>query len=241
MGDNKGCCSGLSGTHLSLYQGFVLAIPILITFALLFLFLLVCLRRQYLIQAETSHLRRNLRGQGGFIIPRTGLFTSNGMQQKGGLNKSIRDELPVIIFNEKLRTATADNQCAVCLGDYQKDEVLRQLPVCSHIFHKDCVDEWLVKNSSCPLCRTLLFQQEILLTMERPLHCPPWQLQLPSTTHTTELLILPRTNSNSNSTAAEESNTIPTGEIRHLPHLHTEEMLQEESVAGEHRIQIDCS
>jgi hypothetical protein len=32
------------------------------------------------------------------------------MQQKGGLNKSIWDELPVIIFNEKLRTATADNQ-----------------------------------------------------------------------------------------------------------------------------------
>lgn len=132
-------------------------------------------------------------------------------------------------------------RCAVCLGDYQKNEVLRQLPVCSHIFHKDCVDEWLVKNSTCPLCRTLLFQQEILLTMERPLHCPPWQLQLPSTTHTTELLLLPRTNSNSNSTAAEESNTIPTGEIRDLPHLHMEEMLQEESVAGEHRIHIDCS
>jgi hypothetical protein len=132
-------------------------------------------------------------------------------------------------------------RCAVCLGDYQKNEVLRQLPVCSHIFHKDCVDEWLVKNSTCPLCRTLLFQQEILLMMERPLHCPPWQLQLPSTTHTTELLILPRTNSNSNSTAAEESNTIPTGEIRHLPHLHMEEMPQEEGVAGEHRIQIDCS
>jgi len=146
MGDNKGCCSGLSGTHISLYQGFVLAIPILITFALLFLFLLVCLRRQYLIQAETSHLRRNLRGQGGFIIPRTGLFTT----KKGALNKSIQDELPVIIFNEKLRTATADNQCAVCLGDYQKNEVLRQLPVCSHIFHKDCVDEWLVKKLHMP-------------------------------------------------------------------------------------------
>jgi hypothetical protein len=32
------------------------------------------------------------------------------MQKKGALNKSIQDELPVIIFNEKLRTATADNQ-----------------------------------------------------------------------------------------------------------------------------------
>lgn len=47
-------------------------------------------------------------------------------------------------------------RCVVCLGDYQKNETLQQLPVCSHIFHKACVDKWLANNSTCPLCRMSL-------------------------------------------------------------------------------------
>jgi len=48
----------------------------------------------------------------------------------------------------------ADNAkcCAICLSDFEGGDKLRVMP-CSHRFHKDCVDEWLKVNASCPSCR----------------------------------------------------------------------------------------
>ena len=44
--------------------------------------------------------------------------------------------------------------CTVCMDDYSEaggDEI-RTLP-CMHVFHKDCIDEWLARNSTCPICK----------------------------------------------------------------------------------------
>jgi len=42
--------------------------------------------------------------------------------------------------------------CAICLGDYAVDETIRFLP-CQHHFHQECVDQWLLTDKSCPLCK----------------------------------------------------------------------------------------
>ncbi|XP_074314877.1 RING-H2 finger protein ATL16-like [Silene latifolia] len=44
--------------------------------------------------------------------------------------------------------------CAVCLNGFKEQEILRNLPKCGHNFHLDCIDVWLLKNASCPLCRS---------------------------------------------------------------------------------------
>lgn len=46
-------------------------------------------------------------------------------------------------------------QCAICMADFRDDEQLKVLP-CSdlHAFHTDCIQQWLDKHTSCPLCRT---------------------------------------------------------------------------------------
>lgn len=35
-------------------------------------------------------------------------------------------------------------------------EVLRKLPICGHVFHIRCVDSWLEKQVTCPVCRIVL-------------------------------------------------------------------------------------
>ncbi|KAF8934091.1 hypothetical protein BGZ58_005944 [Dissophora ornata] len=45
-----------------------------------------------------------------------------------------------------------DATCAICLGDYTPDETIRFLP-CQHHFHLECVDQWLLTDKSCPLCK----------------------------------------------------------------------------------------
>lgn len=45
------------------------------------------------------------------------------------------------------------NRCSICLGEYQEKEVLRIMPKCGHNFHLSCIDVWLRKQSTCPVCR----------------------------------------------------------------------------------------
>ncbi|XVF11060.1 hypothetical protein REPUB_Repub07fG0236900 [Reevesia pubescens] len=44
-------------------------------------------------------------------------------------------------------------ECAICLGEFNDEDVLRLLTICYHVFHKECVDLWLESHKSCPVCR----------------------------------------------------------------------------------------
>lgn len=46
--------------------------------------------------------------------------------------------------------------CPICLSEFVEGEKLRVLPGCCHSFHVDCVDGWLISNSTCPSCRQSL-------------------------------------------------------------------------------------
>lgn len=43
-------------------------------------------------------------------------------------------------------------RCTVCLMDFETNDTLRSLH-CSHLFHTNCIDRWLVYNKKCPVCR----------------------------------------------------------------------------------------
>ncbi|CAN6453521.1 unnamed protein product [Victoria cruziana] len=43
--------------------------------------------------------------------------------------------------------------CAICLQDFEDGDAVRRLPQCRHIYHGACVDRWLSRRGSCPMCR----------------------------------------------------------------------------------------
>ena len=44
--------------------------------------------------------------------------------------------------------------CAICLSQLHVHQKVRQLPLCSHVFHVYCIDSWFYHGQfSCPLCR----------------------------------------------------------------------------------------
>lgn len=63
---------------------------------------------------------------------------------------TMRDELR--IFSER-------HQCSVCLNEIKANTSV--LTPCGHFFHQDCLSEWLYKNHTCPLCRTLVKEMTI--------------------------------------------------------------------------------
>lgn len=63
-------------------------------------------------------------------------------------------EKPIKPTNEAIvANLEEDAKCCVCLSKFHKNDTMKKLP-CRHIFHRDCVDQWLaVCQKTCPLCR----------------------------------------------------------------------------------------
>ncbi|KAF8700778.1 hypothetical protein HU200_010243 [Digitaria exilis] len=73
----------------------------------------------------------------------------------GGMSRDLIDRIP------KMRFSAANNRdqetdsscCSVCLQDFGAQQFVRALPHCQHVFHVRCIDNWLLRHASCPLCR----------------------------------------------------------------------------------------
>lgn len=52
------------------------------------------------------------------------------------------------------RDASAAMDCPICLNALKDGDTVRQLPACSHAFHRSCIDLWLLRSADCPMCKT---------------------------------------------------------------------------------------
>lgn len=79
------------------------------------------------------------------------------------LMAAIKKRLPVIEHGEYLnRNGMHEEEeaaaCSVCLSCIERSHEIRELTNCSHVFHRECLDNWVdVGQVTCPLCRSMLF------------------------------------------------------------------------------------
>lgn len=44
--------------------------------------------------------------------------------------------------------------CIICLNEYVQEDIVQVLPRCKHMFHKDCLYQWVrMRSFTCPICR----------------------------------------------------------------------------------------
>ena len=65
---------------------------------------------------------------------------------------TILNDLPVSTVTEKILKSSNNRNCAVCLANFNPGDEIISLP-CFHIFHKDCVIDWLKYKLWCPVCK----------------------------------------------------------------------------------------
>lgn len=73
----------------------------------------------------------------------------NILQDLGLKKVSLAEILPKY---KKVSADLLNHECVICNQMYKQNEYFRKLN-CNHHFHKKCIDKWLKKNPSCPICR----------------------------------------------------------------------------------------
>lgn len=86
---------------------------------------------------------------------------------EGPASEELIAQIPLQTYSPALAATLAQEpdqqilQCAICLQTYQDNQAVRLLPCHrQHHFHRTCVDRWLRRRNSCPLCRTALTAAE---------------------------------------------------------------------------------
>lgn len=68
---------------------------------------------------------------------------------------------PVLVVDENRVPVTTivcnnnETMCSICMEVLTRDESVMRLQ-CEHMFHADCVRQWVQTKNQCPLCRAII-------------------------------------------------------------------------------------
>ncbi|KAJ3674783.1 hypothetical protein LUZ60_005399 [Juncus effusus] len=103
-------------------------------------------------------IKRNMEAEREDAIVAYELAAQRYHETRVGLSLEDIAKLPTYEYNnsrdgDKLARSGTELTCSVCMEMFISGEKCRLLPSCKHAFHAHCVDSWLVKCLSCPICR----------------------------------------------------------------------------------------
>ena len=80
------------------------------------------------------------------------LKNKNTLDNKNKDVQYILNYIPFTIIKDAPKANEDEPHCLICLSNFQVDEKVSALPCC-HCFHTKCLDEWIVRNARCPICK----------------------------------------------------------------------------------------
>lgn len=155
----------------------IIVFSVVASFAIIIFIYIIC---QYLIgptnlDGHSSDLEVGERNENQRMITRSRILVSHhqistqGRDMERSESNAWREALERTIMVEKVAEPVSYGSseavakcidCAICLEDFENGELCQIFPVCNHIFHYSCIQHWLKKNMTCPICRCSIVNEK---------------------------------------------------------------------------------
>nr|XP_009598509.1 RING-H2 finger protein ATL56-like [Nicotiana tomentosiformis]XP_016477729.1 PREDICTED: RING-H2 finger protein ATL56-like [Nicotiana tabacum] len=89
-------------------------------------------------------------------------------QEKHKCRKIINKKSSKFVYKKRKLlglAATEPHDCAICLCEFEHGDKGRKIESCSHMFHENCLDKWLIYGkgqATCPLCRSAIIPENMM-------------------------------------------------------------------------------
>ncbi len=78
----------------------------------------------------------------------------NRTVQEVGIRPHDMNKIPNKIFKRSLSSSPKGmDACPICCDEFVEGAEIKAPPICNHLFHEPCIQEWLKINHLCPMCR----------------------------------------------------------------------------------------
>jgi len=74
------------------------------------------------------------------------------LEQRRPITRSSVAALPTHELTQKDIAAGEQKACSICMEEFAAGDTQRTMP-CFHQFHQACLDEWLTRQGTCPICK----------------------------------------------------------------------------------------
>ena len=80
-----------------------------------------------------------------------------------GVDPHLRDNMPNFIYQPGVSGLVPfeERKCAWCQEEFTCGDQLSSLPSCGHVFHSDCIGEYMLRKNTCPVCRQPIALPEV--------------------------------------------------------------------------------
>ncbi|CAI9113506.1 OLC1v1014119C2 [Oldenlandia corymbosa var. corymbosa] len=80
-------------------------------------------------------------------------YVNTGLKEDE-ISKSVRKAKVSVADDLRLRIHTElERKCSICQEEYEADDEMGKLN-CDHLFHLECIKQWLAQKNACPMCKT---------------------------------------------------------------------------------------
>ena len=79
------------------------------------------------------------------------IFNDNNSKENNYKIKDKINRMPQIYYE---KNKFDNSECFICIDEFKENELLKQLN-CGHVFHKECLSQWLINMNNCPICNKI--------------------------------------------------------------------------------------